>query len=362
MTSRSQFLRGPFGAVALTLYGSTALGQAPTTAPEPSPVLASLEEQTALQRSFLPKYSPEWFLDIGYAGTPLFTRRQWPATVLGGEVLFARPGRFDFGAILQARLGRPEANYGPFEAVGGFELMLRFAEKGGYLDFAAVGRITYALDAAHPDNVLLRVSPGLDVSLLRSVVLELAYEPLYSKDRTFGDSGDHWAHGFAINIKAGLCLFATCRQIKFRERPTIDRSAVACNDAAAVCAVAEKSGGRGELCSAAQRALDPSRYPAAGDDPVAAYLVGLAKETRSEPALREKLQTLATDHKASWSAIDAYAERVRKLDDGEVLSAGYSYLVTPSMIRDWLGCDFQGRPTACVTAQICENDTGVRAP
>ncbi len=57
--------------------------------------------------------------------------------------------------------------------------------------------------------------------------------------------------------------------------------------------------------------------------------------------------------------LDDYSARQRTLGDSQMLSENYGYLVTPVMVRDWLGCDASGRAIACATDAICSADTGV---
>ena len=350
-------------AAALTLVSAGARAGAPSSPSAPSGVLDSVESRKVPERSFLPKYSPEWFGGIGYSGTFMSTTRQWPTFVLAGDVLFARPGKFDFGAYLEARLGRPDADAGPLQLGAGPEVMWRVWERAFY-DVAPVVRGTYLLDTSEPDNPLIRASGGVQVSLLRSFAVLATYDALFSLDHTFSN-GDHFANGFSLMAKVGICIFTECRQIRQRSTRTIDRSAVTCRDAALVCDAAKGAAGNlnAALCQAVQQALDSSRYPAAWGDPVGAFLEALAATESPElkTATDSALQKLRADHTASMQGIDDYADRLRHLGEGEALTAQYAYLVTPSMIRDWLGCDVTGKPVACASADVCSNDTGVAA-
>lgn len=351
-------------AAGLGLFSASARAQSTSPLPAPSSVLDSVQARPVPERSFLPKYSPEWFAGAGYSGTFLSTTRQWPTLVVAGEVLFARPGAFDFGAYLEARLGRPDAGAGPFEVGIGPEVMWRIWERAMY-DIAPILRGTYLVDTAHPDNPLVRASGGVQVSVLRSFAVLATYDALFSLDEVFSN-GDHFANGFSLTAKVGLCLFTECRQVPQRPTPTIDRSAVTCQDAALVCGAAKKASGNldSALCRTAQQALDSSRYPAAWGDPVGAFLEAFAATEPPElkAAADAALQKLRADHTASMQGLDDYADRLRRLGPDEALTAKYAYLVTPTMIRDWLGCDVTGKPMECATADVCSADTGVAAP
>jgi hypothetical protein len=357
------FLRRSAGLVALGLELVSQGAGAQLTAPASGSVLDSVRTRKVPERSFLPKYSPEWFVGAGYSGTFMSTTRQWPTLVVAGEGLFARPGKVDFGAYVEARLGRPDAEMGAFDVGAGAEIMWRLLERAMY-DVAPVVRGTYLFDTAHPDNPLIRASAGLQVSILRSFAVLATYDPLFSLDQAFSN-GDHFASGFSLTAKFGLCMLTECRQARQRSTKTIDRSAVTCRDAAMVCDAAKKAAGGmdAKLCSAAQGALDSSQHPAAWGDPVGAFLETLANtESPDVKAVTESaLQKLRVDHTASMQGIDDYAERLRHLGTDEALSATYAYLVTPSMVRDWFGCDVAGKPVACASGDVCVSDTGVAA-
>jgi hypothetical protein len=344
---------------ALELLPARLGAEPPAAHAVPSPI-DSVKTLKRPERSFLPKYSPEWFLGLGYSGTFMSLTRQWPTLVFTGEVLFARPGKFDFGSYLELRLGRPDEHEGAFEVGLGPELMWRAWESAIY-DIAPVVRGAYLLDTAEPGNPLIRGGVGVQVSLFRSLAVLGTYDPLFSIDRVLTNGG-HFANGFSLTLKGGVCITGGCRQIRRREIKTIDRSAVACRDAALVCETARRGSETmsAELCRAAQDALDPFQYPAAFGDPVGAFLDALRKEEPSDlnSTGKASLQTLIDDHAVSIRAIDEYAERIRHLGPGETLSAQYAYLVTPSMVRDWLGCDVTGKPIACASTEVCANDTG----
>jgi hypothetical protein len=363
LSSISVRLRG--AGPALIVAAVTAVsrpGAAQTPAAAASSVIDSIQTVATPERSFMPKYRPEWLLGVGYSGTVASIKRQWPSLVLSPEVLFARPGQVDIGTYLEFRAGRPDANDGWFEVGVGFELMWRVLEKAE-ADLAPMLRGTYLLDAAHPDNPLVRPGIGFQISLVRWLAVQATYDTLFSIDRAFTDDR-HFRPGFSLTLKLGLCpMLDTCHQVRVREIETVDRSGVACNDAAAVCLSAKAAPGNAsnELCSAAARAMDPSRHPADWGDPTGAFLDALKRESSPElaAAIATSWRALRDDHAASIQGIDAYAERLRRLGPKLTLSARYSYLVTPTMIRDWLGCDVNGNPAPCPTEAICTSDTGV---
>jgi hypothetical protein len=221
------------------------------------------------------------------------------------------------------------------------------------------------VDTAHPDNPLFRPQVGAQASLVRSIVAQLTYDQLISLDREFSN-GSHIGHGFSVIFKVGLCPWWNfCGQQRKPPIGTLDRSPVSCKDAAAVCRAAASGPPHGNdaLCTAAQRALDPSHYPADWGDPVGSFLRALRTESGalvSKPTL-DALAQLQEGHAASIRGIDDYSDRTRALGPEQALSARYSYVVSPVMIRDWLGCGANGAFLTCASEDVCSRDTGVAA-
>jgi hypothetical protein len=359
-------MRGLSGCAVLAVLAVTppasVLAQTPPAAPEKTSVVDGIKTMPRPDRSFLPKYRPEWFAGIGYSGTFISATHQWPTLIASGEVLFARPGRFDFGLYLPLRLGRPDEHEGRFEVGFGPEVMWRALENGVF-DGAVLLRVAYLLDVSHVMNPLIRSGIGAQVSLVRSLAVQLTYDPLVSADRTF-TNGNHLAHGLTAGFNVGFCpMLETCAQVAQKPVETLDRSSVTCHQAARVCQSARTApdNSSAALCAAALRALDTSEYPVDWGDPVSAFLRGLEHEAPAPLKLRigPALVALMQEHRASIEGVDAYAERLRGLGASEMLSSKYSYVVTPSMVRDWLGCRPGGAVLECATNDTCERDTGV---
>ena len=321
--------------------------------------------------SFVPKYQPELFVGGGYSGTFTSSARQWPSLVLSPlEGLLWRPGRFDVGAYSELRLGRPDEQLGRFEVGFGLEAMWRFVQTP-LSDWAAVVRAAYLIDTSHPGTPLIRTGVGAQVSLVRSLALQLTYDQLVSPTESFSN-GHELLHGLSVTIKVGLCPIAEfCHQLPDRPVAKLDRSASTCHQAALVCQAADHAppGTRAALCDASVRALDTARHPASWTatspesqalDPVGAFLNGIRKESTIAlvASIEPSLSRLEAAHAASIRGLSEYAAKQRNLKDGQMLDESYSYLVTPVMVRDWLGCAANGAPIACATDAICERDTG----
>jgi hypothetical protein len=361
VTSRAAFRFGLlFVAAAYALHAGVATAQ-----PTPSGATNVVDGIAVIDRpvtSFVPKYEPELFVGGGYSGTFTSGSRQWPTLVLSPiEGLLARPGRFDLGAYSELRLGRPDQDFGRFEVGFGLEGMWRFVETP-LSDWAAVVRAAYLIDTSHPGTPLVRTGVGAQVSLVRSLALELTYDQLVSPTRSFSN-GNELLHGLSVTIKIGLCPMAEfCHQLPQRPLDKLDPSPVTCQKAALACQAAEHAapGTHAALCSASVRALDTARHPADWDDPVAAFLRGLRMESTSQvvTSVGPALSALQDTHTASIQGLYDYAEKKRNLESGQMLSKSYAYLVTPVMVRDWLGCAASGAPIACATDAVCERDTG----
>jgi hypothetical protein len=342
--------------------------------PAPSPDTSVLDGVVAVDRpatSFVPKYQPELFVGGGYSGSFTSGARQWPTLVLSPlEGLLLRPGRFDLGAYSELRLGRPDEQFGRFEVGFGLEAMWRFLETS-LSDWAAVIRAAYLVDTSHPGTPLVRTGVGAQVSLVRSLALQLTYDQLVSPTQDFSN-GQELLHGLSVTIKVGLCPIADfCHQLPQRPIDKLDRSPVTCHQAALTCQAAEHApaGTHAGLCAAAVRALDTTRHPASWTappaesqalDPVGAFLRALRSELTMQvvASIDPALSRLDASHAASLRGLTDYAERQRNLESGQMLSKSYTYLVTPVMVRDWLGCAANGAPIACATDAICERDTG----
>jgi hypothetical protein len=236
-------------------------------------------------------------------------------------------------------------------------------------DWAAVVRAAYLVDTSHPDVPLVRTGIGVQVSLVRSLALQLTYDQLVSPKDSFSN-GQELLHGLAVTIKVGLCPIADfCHQLPERTVAKLDRSPVTCHAAALTCQAAEHAATHTALCGASLRALDTARYPASWTDApaesqeldsVGAFLRALRAESASQvvTSVEPSLSGLEAAHAASILGLAQYAEKQRNLGDGQMLSESYSYLVTPVMVRDWLGCAANGAAVACATDAICERDTG----
>ncbi|HEX3595618.1 MAG TPA: hypothetical protein VHU80_10960 [Polyangiaceae bacterium] len=325
-----------------------------------------LEGITAIDRpaaSFLPKYQPELFTGVGYSGTFSSAARQWPTFVLTPlEGLLFRPGRFDIGAYSELRLGRPDESFGRFEVGVGLEVMWRFIETS-LSDWAAVLRNTYVIDTSDPNSALFRPSVGVEVSLVRSLALQVTYDQLYSPSRDFSN-GHGLLHGLSVNIKLALCPIGDfCHQTPQPPAEKLDRSPVTCEKAALTCKAARASaaGAGPALCQAAARAMDTSHHPADWDDPVGAFLRAVRAEASPSllGAIGPTFTELEAAHAASVQGLRDYSALQRMLASSQMLSKSYGYLVTPVMVRDWLGCDASGNPLSCPGDDVCASDTGV---
>ncbi|HEX4341730.1 MAG TPA: hypothetical protein VH062_37735 [Polyangiaceae bacterium] len=327
----------------------------------PDDVLAGVKVVATPTKSFLPKYEPEIFVGVGYSGTFSSDAHQWPTFVGSAEGLFARPGNFDIGAYSELRLGRPDEQFGRFEVGFGLEVMWRFYVTA-VADVAAVLRNTYLIDTSDPNRALFRPGLGAQLSLVRSLAIQLTYDQLYSPSQDFSN-GHGLLHGLSVTLKVGLCPMGEfCHQMPEHSVEKLDRSPVTCHAAALVCKTAKAAavGTDAQLCAASARAMDTTHWPADWNDPVGAFLRALRSE--SAPifsAVSAPFTQLELAHAASMKGLDDYAARQRTLGDSQMLSENYGYLVTPVMVRDWLGCDASGRAIACATDAICSTDTGV---
>jgi hypothetical protein len=274
------------------------------------------------------------------------------------------------GAYSELRLGRPDEQLGRFEVGFGLEAMWRFVQTP-LSDWAAVIRAAYLIDTSNPGTPLVRTGIGAQVSLVRSLALQLTYDQLVSPKDSFSN-GQELLHGLSVTIKVGLCPIAEfCHQLPERPVDKLDRSPVTCHEAALVCQAAEHSasGTHAALCGATVRAMDTARHPADWSaappesqalDPVGAFLRAVRAEatTNVVSSVEPALSRLEAAHSASILGLPEYARKQRDLEDGKMLSKSYSYLVTPAMVRDWLGCASNGAPIACATDATCERDTG----
>lgn len=331
-------------------------------------VLAGVEAIDAPVRTFLPKYELETFLAAGYTGTFSSIDRQWPTFALGLEALLLRPGRFDFGVYADWHVGRADASLGRYSSAFGLDAMWR-AYESSFWDFALVVRGAYVLNWTHASRPLLRPGAGVQFSLLRFVALQLLGEGLFATSGRFSND-EHRVFGFSVTLKLGIApFFEGWPQFADPPLPTIDRSLAVCEDATRTCASAKAPALRDALCAAAMRALDPAAHASSWDDPTGSFLDALRVEAR--PVL-PALDLLIQDHRASVAGLDAYADKQRALSSSQLLNKQYSYLVTPLMIRDWLGCAADGRARrssedakvilACSSQHDCELDTGVMSP
>jgi len=349
-----------FVVLAGSLHATSALAQSSTSTS--SNVLDGIVPIERPVASFVPKYEPELFAGGGYSGSFTSGARQWPTLVLSPlEGLLARPGRFDVGAYSELRLGRPDETFGRFEVGFGLEVMWRFVETS-FSDWAAVVRGAYLIDTSNPGDPLLRTGVGAQVSLVRSLALQLTYDQLVSTSRDFGN-GHELLHGLSVTIKVGICPMAEfCHQLPQRALDKLDRSAVTCREAGLACEAADHalSGTRPALCAAALRAMDTTRHPADWDDPVGSFLRALRAESTTQvvTSVGPAFSRLEAAHAASIQGLHDYSEEQRGLPDTQMLSKSYAYLVTPVMVRDWLGCDANGATVACATAAICQRDAG----
>jgi hypothetical protein len=334
-----------------------------------SDVLEGIAPVETPVRTFLPKYKYEPFLVGGYMGTFGEGARQWPTLVLGLEGLLFRPGRFDFGLYADFQFGRADETLASVSSAFGLEIMWRVMEQS-FWDIAPLIRGAYVVDWEHADQPLFRPGIGVQVSLLRFAALQAVVDGLFATSHEFSNDS-HVMVGFAVALKMGIApLPNTWPQYREPPLPTVDRSRVVCEDAARSCEAATSAGARDKLCAAALDALDPTRYPASWNDPTAPFLEALQREIglRAPGVLDEPLRVLAQDHRSSMQGLVAYAEKQRALGESQMLNKKYSYLVTPVMIRGWLGCDADGlaargpddRMLACPTRGVCERDTGVR--
>ncbi len=362
MANRASFVRA--AVIVAALAGAPpALSQTPAPSAAPASVLDDIQVVDRPVQSFLPKYRPELFVGGGYSGTFTTSARQWPTFVLSPlEGLLFRPGRFDVGVYSELRLGRPDENFGRLEVGFGLEAMWRFIETSAS-DWAAVLRGGYLIDTTNPGDALLRPGIGAQVSLVRSLALQITYDQLYSPSRDFS-TGHGLLHGLSVTIKIGICPSGDfCHQMPESAAQKLDRSAVTCQKAAATCQAAQSStpGTGAALCDAALRAMDTTHHPADWDDPVGAFLRALRAESTTGvvAVVGASLSTLESEHAASMQGLDDYAARKRSLDSSKMLSKQYGYLVTPVMVRDWLGCAANGQAIPCATDAVCERDTGV---
>jgi hypothetical protein len=298
--------------------------------------------------------------------------RQWPTLVLGVEWLFVRPGRFDFGVYTDLQLGSLDEDRGFVTGAVGLTTMWRFVENSFY-DLAAVVRGSYVIDWSNVRDPMLRTGIGVQASLLRFVAVQLmVFEALFATSRAFSNR-EHVLFGISVALKWGIApMCESWPQSRGKPPPSIDRSRLVCEDATRVCEAAGSAQLRDRLCSAALTALDPSVHSSGFRDASGAFLIALREQVATDPALLklidEPLAVLQRDHASSLSALDAYAEKQRALSDSQVLSHTYNYLVTPVMLRDWLGCDASEGAARdpsgnvvlpCPAVQTCERDTGV---
>jgi hypothetical protein len=332
--------------------------QAQQAAP-PHEVLDDLVPEHAPERSFMPKYPYEFFFGLGYSGTQMSWPRQYPTLVgLAPEVLFWRPGHWDFGAFAEIRYGRPDEALHPLELGAGLTVMWRFNEST-LLDWALVLRQSYLLDVVSPDVPLFRTGLGLQVSVVRWVALMPTFD-LLATSKHFGD-GDHFKLGFGVMLKLGLCPMVDCPPPPTPQPRVLDRSPVTCEAAGEVCRLA-RTGPKldSELCDVVAQAIDASSVPAQWGDSVTPFLAAIG--AKASPQLRERigsaLNELEREHAASMRALRGYPDKLKDLKSDERYDRTYSYLVTPANIRDWLGCSAEGIRPACPTTASCYAETG----
>lgn len=351
-------------ALVIGSFASSAAAQVREAPASEVDVLQGIEPIAEPVRTFLPKYKFELFLVAGYSGTFTSERRQWPTLVLGLDELFFRPGCFDFGVYVDWQVGRADDSLGRFSSAFGLEIMWRALELS-FMDLAPLIRGAYVLDWETPSHPLLRPGAGVQVSLLRFVALQATVDGLFALSHDFSND-THALIGFSIMLKLGIPPFVDAWP-RYAEpsMPTIDRSRAVCDDAARMCQAADRSHVRAQLCAAALSALDPAKHTAGWGDPTGAYLDAVQQELEpnARQALETELRALREAHQSSVQGLERYADKQRALEEGQILSKKYSYLVTPVMIRDWLGCNADDdRLDECATSQACARDTGVASP
>ncbi len=239
--SGSRVLAVAFATTAVLAIATPSRAQTTTPAASapPDDVLAGVKVVETPTKSFLPKYEPEIFVGGGYSGTFSSDAHQWPTFVGSAEGLFARPGNFDIGAYSELRLGRPDEQFGRFEVGFGLEVMWRFYVTA-VADVAAVLRNTYLIDTSDPNRALFRPGLGAQLSLVRSLAIQLTYDQLYSPSQDFSN-GHELLHGLSVTLKVGLCPMGEfCHQMPEHSVEKLDRSPVTCHAAALSSAIRQK--------------------------------------------------------------------------------------------------------------------------
>jgi hypothetical protein len=206
----------------------------------------------------------------------------------------------------------------------------------GVFDLYALVQADALLFAAHGDPVL-RPGAGVGVRVVRTIGLELTFDPLVSLGTEFAN-GEKFVGGFGVGLSYDFCTFGGfCDE----ETHLVTEHDLTKKLYATVVTIAPKDEIKRQiLCAAVAVALDATRYHPHDDiDSTEAFIRGIA-ENLTDPTLRADIEKLRTEHVA-WRTQRAKSRAAARTAAaaGHDIAEHCVYEPFPQEIRATFGCD-----------------------